>query len=80
MLTFKRALRFFCDIPSLNRQFTEHFTLGNYTEAQETIEKVLAKTESEYGATHPAHLSAMSNKALIHKTLGDYEEAIDLYT
>jgi hypothetical protein len=43
------------------------------------INTILQATQVEFGENHPAHLSAKSNQALLYKTLGDYEQAIDIY-
>lgn len=71
--------RYFSDLAGLQRRLRQSYSLGDYSAAQRLAEQLVTETLEQYGDTHPAHLSALSDHALVYKTVGDYEKAVEMY-
>ena len=70
----------------LQSRVQEEFKAGNYVQAQEAAQELLAQTKDHFGDKHPATASAYNNLGLLQKQLGNftearghYQQALDIY-
>ena len=52
---------------------------GDYASGKVAAERFLEEATAHYGEQHPAVASALNNLALVHKHLGNLQEAVDTY-
>ena len=67
------------EIATLQKEVREHMRLGQYKEARGAASACSIQVLNHFGETHPVHASCLNNLAFIHKTLGEYDDAIDIY-
>lgn len=63
----------------LSNRATAAFQQGNFSEAANLTEQVLAKTEAEAGSSDPKTAAVLNDLAGIYFSLGKYEQAEDAY-
>ncbi|CAG9316331.1 unnamed protein product [Blepharisma stoltei] len=65
-------------IKELNRKLSQCYSLGDYQEALSIAEQAYEESK-ELGEYNQMHITACSNLALMYKTVGRYENALNLY-
>jgi len=58
---------------------TDYYKAGDYTKALQASENLLQDTETHFGREHPATASAYNNGGLMHKLLGNFDQARKQY-
>ena len=71
--------RWLSDLAHLQRRLRQAYSLGDYSTASELARELVTETSNQYGDDHPAHFSALSDHALMCKTVGEYDSAVELY-
>jgi hypothetical protein len=68
-------------LADLQATITEEYKRGNFTRALSSSQDLLKQTQQHFGynVDHPATASAMNNVGLMHKLLGNFTEARQLY-
>ncbi|GBG34411.1 Kinesin light chain [Hondaea fermentalgiana] len=64
------------EISKLQQQVHELWSQNKIAEAREVAEAVKLTVESFYGDKHPVYASVLNNLALMHKQVGEFDEAV----
>ena len=66
-------------IGELNEEVRGLHLSGNYAAALTASQEAYELARGEFGTTHPAFASAANNLALLHKELGNVDQATQFY-
>ena len=66
-------------IGELQQQMRALYSAGRYGEARESGTECLALARAAFGHAHPVSASVANNVALMHKSLGETDQATELY-
>lgn len=67
------------DLQAIDRRMTQFVAKGNYAAALVEAKKLEAAIKARYGTDHENYAAALNNLAFLHATLGQYDEAEELF-
>src|SRR5882724_10941082 len=67
------------ELQSIDRRVAQYAAKGNYAAALLEAKKLEAAIKARFGADHEQYANVLNNLAFLHATLGQYDEAEDLY-
>ncbi|KAG1684655.1 hypothetical protein DVH05_010622 [Phytophthora capsici] len=67
------------DIAAMQREIRDTYNSGDYQAALEAGMQCRDLVKSHFGENHPVYASTITNIALMHKNLGQMEEAVESY-
>src|SRR3954447_64727 len=67
------------DLQNIDRRMSQFAAKGNYAAALVEAKKLEAAVKARYGTEHENYAATLNNLAFLHATLGQYDEAEDLY-
>jgi CHAT domain-containing protein/tetratricopeptide (TPR) repeat protein len=67
------------DLQAMDRRVAQHSAKGNYAAALAEAKKLEAAIRARFGTDHEHYAGILNNLAFLHATLGQYDEAEELY-
>ena len=67
------------DLQAIDRRMSQFSARGNYAAALVEAKKLEAAAKARYGVDHETYATVLNNVAFLHATLGQYDEAEDIF-
>ena len=67
------------DLQAIDRRMSQHAAKGNYAAALVEAKKLEAAIKARFGTDHENYAGVLNNLAFLHATLGQYDEAEQLF-